>query len=411
MSIRRSLCKLIFTVGGIFVKFKNVIMILIISIMTVGCSGVSTLTEEEKLADFEQMYNEVKKGYPFLEVNKRQNKEDWLANKEHYEAIIKNTSSDQDFADKLNAILMDLHNGHTQVINSKTGFEDIKKLYEPLEWYDFLDDEDLNNMYSSLNESRVYSQETYNDIELKDLVKGEIGYMYIPQMNSANGSIDDDMKRIESYLKKIKDYKSLVINIRGNTGGSDEYWIKLVSLLTDKYYKCGGYRLFRNKSDIINNYTKARGVELNDISMLPEDILKNAPKEVRSMFTHFEYNENRIEGKSKTPFKGKIYLLVDDMVFSGAESFSIFCKEQNFATIVGSKTSGDGYIYDPVLFKLDNSGLIVRMSSNMYLTDSGICNEEEKTTPDIVIESDSPDGTVTLDECINKVLELEKIKQ
>ncbi|WLD26703.1 hypothetical protein CDIFMA2_05710 [Clostridioides difficile] len=74
------------------------------------------------------------------------------------------------------------------------------------------------------------------------------------------------------------------------------------------------------------------------------------------------------------------------MVFSGAEPFAIFCKEQNFATIIGSKTGGDGYVYDPVLFKLENSGLIARMSSSMYLTDRGIRDEEDKVTLDIYIE-------------------------
>lgn len=55
------------------------------------------------------------------------------------------------------------------------------------------------------------------------------------------------------------------------------------------------------------------------------------------------------------------------MVFSGRKSFAIFCKEQNFATIVGSKTGGDGYVYDHVLFKLEDSGLIARVSLSMYL--------------------------------------------
>ena len=169
----------------------------------------------------------------------------------------------------------------------------------------------------------------------------------------------------------------------------------------------------QNKEDWLankNDYTKVRNVKLNDISELPKNLVNNAPKEVSSMFTNFGYNEEIVEGKSKPPFKGKIYLLVDEYVFSGAESFSIFCKEQNFTTIMVTKTGGDGYIYDPVLFKLNNSGLIVRMSSGIYLTNSGIYNEEEKTTPDINIENTSSDEKPKLDDYINKVLEIEKFK-
>lgn len=391
-------------------KSRILIIFVMVALITVGCSSTKTLSEEEKIADFEQLYNEIKEGYPFLEINKRQYKEDWLANKEIFKERIVNTSSDQDFTNELNSILSELHNGHTHIINDKTFYNLVKDAYEPFGWYDFFDDEDVNSTYNSMKEDNASGQESYTDIELKDLVENKIGYIYIPQMNSANGSIDKDMKRIESYLNKIQNYQSLVINIRGNTGGNDEYWVKLVSLISDKNFECGGYRLFRNNSDVINNYTKARNVKLNDISTLPKDILKNAPKEATTMFTHFEYNEEIVEGKSKTPFKGKIYLLVDKPVFSAAQSFSIFCKEQNFATIIGTKTGGDGYAYDPVLFKLDNSALIVRMSSAMYLTDSGICDEEEKVTPDIYMENDKRNKEPGLADYINKVLEIEKIK-
>lgn len=390
-------------------KHRILMIVLLISLFTVGCSNTSTniLSEEEKLADFEQLYNEVKEGYPFLEVNKRLNNVDWLSKKEAFNKKIINTSSDQEFADELNNIMGELNNNHTSIINDKDKFNEIKEIYERFGWYDFFDDSNVNNMYDSLKNEKKNADDNFQDIQLKDLVKNKIGYISISQMNSANGSIDDDMKRIESYLNKINGYKSLVIDIRGNYGGTDEYWIELVSLLSDKDYKCGGYKLFRNNSNIINNYTKLRKVKLNDINKLPEDVVNNAPKEIKSLFTNFEYNELVVKGKSKKTFKGNIYLLVDKHVFSGAESFSIFCKEQNFATIIGSKTGGDGYIYDPVLFKLNNSGLIVRMSSTMYLTESGICDEEDKVTPHIEVKNTSRSNVSDQDECIREVLKLE----
>ena len=389
-------------------KWRILIISLLICLITVGCASTSTLTVEEKVADFEQLYNEVKEGYPFLEVNKRLYKEDWLANKEDFKKRIEKTSSDEDFANELNSIMRELHNGHTEVITDASYFNMLKDVYEPLEWYDFFDDKDLSHLYDDKEKGNGYGMGSGKNIELKDLVENKVGYMHIPQMNSVSGSIDDDMKKISSYIKEIKDYKSLIIDIRGNVGGDDKYWVDLVSNISDKNYKCRGYRLVRNSSKVIENYTKARNVKLNDIDELP--MLSNAPKEATDMFTHFEYNEEVVEGKAKVPFKGKIYLLVDSDVFSGAESFAIFCKEQKFATIIGSETGGDGYVYDPVLFKLNNSGLIVRMSSTMYLTESGICDEEKKVTPDIEVNNTIRYGIRKLDPCINKVLELENIQ-
>ncbi|WP_255606102.1 hypothetical protein [Clostridioides sp. ES-S-0010-02] len=39
----------------------------------------------------------------------------------------------------------------------------------------FFDDEDVNNMYSTLEKGQGYGSESYKDIELKDLVEGKIG--------------------------------------------------------------------------------------------------------------------------------------------------------------------------------------------------------------------------------------------
>ena len=52
-------------------RWRILIISLLICLITTGCSKTSTLTLEEKVADFEQLYNEVKEGYPYLEVNKR----------------------------------------------------------------------------------------------------------------------------------------------------------------------------------------------------------------------------------------------------------------------------------------------------------------------------------------------------
>lgn len=42
----------------------------------------------------------------------------------------------------------------------------------------------------------------------------------------------------------------------------------------------------------------------------------------------------------------------------------------------------------------------------MYLTESGVCNEEFKTVPDYVIENPERTKDISDDKCINKVLEL-----
>ncbi len=55
-------------------------------------------------------------------------------------------------------------------------------------------------------------------------------------------------------------------------------------------------------------------------------------------------------------FDGKIYLIVNNKVYSAAESFASFCKDSDFATLVGGTTGKDGIGTNPLVFSLPNSG-------------------------------------------------------
>lgn len=47
-------------------RWRILIISLLICLITAGCSETSTLTLEEKVADFEQLYNEDKVGYIYI---------------------------------------------------------------------------------------------------------------------------------------------------------------------------------------------------------------------------------------------------------------------------------------------------------------------------------------------------------
>lgn len=273
-------------------------------------------------------------------------------------------------------------------------------------WYDFFDDEIVKKRYESIGKIE-FNKKTYSteDLILKDIVEEKVGYIYLPEMTPRGESIEEDISIISEYIKTLENHESIVIDIRGNSGGNDTYWEEVISRIIPKSYNTSGYILFRD-SAIINNYVKSRDINTKDIKDLPKEIVNNGPVEITSYFKSFTKSDWIVESKDSINFKGDIYLLVDKIVFSAAESFSIFCKENGIATLIGETTAGDGGGYDPVLFKLKNSGLIVRMASDMYLTNSGICNEEFKTTPDYIIENPKRTKNFSDDKCINKVLEL-----
>ncbi|MDU1538346.1 MAG: S41 family peptidase [Paeniclostridium sordellii] len=395
---------------------KNKVLSLIIIFITVfilsACSyNNNQLSIKKKVEDFEYVYNTIKDGYPYLDVNKRINNIDWLKNKDKYIKRIKETKNDEEFIEEMSLIISDLNNRHTELIDNKKRYETFKKAYSKNNWYDFLDDKKIVERYNLIGSKLEIPKGIFvkKELTLKDVVKDEIGYMYLPSMASRNGSIKKDLKMIEDYIKTLGNYKALIIDIRENKGGSDTYWKGIVSKLIKSDINVNGYRIFRNDSKIVKNYINKKNIKLEPIKNLPNEVKKNAPKEIFKNFSNFEKVSYTIKADNNLKFNGNIYLLVDEKVYSSSESFAMFCKDNKFATIIGQTTGGDGGGIDPVLFKLKNSNLIARMASCMYLNKDGICDEEFKTTPDFEIKDYQRTEDFRDDNCIKKVLELENI--
>ncbi|MDB0440161.1 S41 family peptidase [Clostridioides difficile] len=399
---------------------KKKILFLVIICMSIVLLGNTTysqknqLSEEEKVDDFKYVYKVIKTGYPYLDVNKRLNHIDWLENEDKYIKIIKNTKSDEEFIEKMSSILSELNNKHTELINNKSRYELFKKSYSNNNWYNFLNDKKVVDRYDSINTKIKIPNDIFvkKELILKDIIKGKAGYMYLPAMSPQNGSIEKDLKMIEDYINTLEKHQTLIIDIRGNSGGSDRYWKGIVSKLIKNDIKIEGYRLYRNNNEIVKKYTNARNIKLEPIENLPLSVKKNAPEETLKNFSNFEktsYTINTKNTNSDSKFQGNIYLLIDEKVYSSSESFAMFCKESKFATLVGETTGGDGGGIDPVLFELKNSGLIVRMSSCMYLNKDGMCDEEFKTIPDFKVKDCKRTANFKEDNSIKTVLKLENI--
>lgn len=369
------------------------------------------LSTTEKVSDFKYMYNTIEEGYPYLDVNTRRTGKDWLSNKYTYINRIKDTKNDDEFVDEMSDILSELGNKHTEVINNKKRYEMFKKSYSKNDLYDFLNDKKVIERYDNIKSEIKICDGNFlkKELILKDAVNGSVGYMYLPSMAPQKGSIKNDLNIVGDYIKTLDNYKALIIDIRGNKGGSDAYWQGIVSELINDDIKINGYRIYRSKSELIKNYTDSRKINLNSTEKLPHSIRKNAPKEVYNKFNGFENTSYTIKSSDNLNFKGNIYLLTDRKVYSSSEFFAMFCKESKFATLIGEMTGGDGGGLDPALFELKNSGLIVRMASGMYLNKDGICDEEVKTTPDFKVNNCERTKNLKDDNCINKVLELEHI--
>lgn len=235
--------------------------------------------------------------------------------------------------------------------------------------------------------------------EEKILKENKIAYLKVKSMS--NTTLNSDGKKISEFFNKIKDYPYLIIDIRGNGGGTDEYWMSNIvePLIADS--KSASFAI-AFKGNYIKPFLTGRGITTKSIDNIPEQFKSSYVSDME----RFTSVTRTINPKNSVNFKGKIYLLVDDYVYSSAESFAAFSKASGFAELVGTTTGGDGIGIDPSVMALPNSGLIIRFSQDMGINSDGTVNEKAHTKPDIYAEPAYEDYLKGEDTILNKVLEL-----
>ncbi|KEH98499.1 S41 family peptidase [Clostridium massiliodielmoense] len=354
------------------------------------------LTTKEKIDDFNYMYNILKENYPYFEVNKRQNKVDWLNKKNDYISMIKSTKNDKEFFNTLQNILKELNNGHTDFMPEKA-YSPFVSLCLELDvpnkaWLDELNKPKSLERYSYNNDNinkknnpNIYKNPVPNNFRTEILEKDKVAYLYIKSFDYYN--IDSDKKVIYKFLQKVKDYKVLIIDIRNNGGGSDNYWQEnIVSPLLNKTVVYNTYLAFRGgkfSENFIENKLNKEYDSLDNISKIKKENLSNTPPELENKFKYYQKSVHVIHPQYPIGFKGKIYLITNKKVFSASESFSVFAKSTGFATLMGEPTGGDGIGFDPAICSLPNSGYIFRFPLDLGMSSDGTCNFEHKTIPDI----------------------------
>ncbi len=374
------------------------------------------LTQEEKLEDFEYMYMILEENYPYFEVNKKQNDINWLSKKAEYIAIIKSADDDKQFFYALDDVLDELNNCHTNMLD-KNFYSYCKSIYEKVPeyrapWLNILTDPKAVKRYESMTSTENDHPFSANAV-VPDNVKtciledNKTAYMSVSSFNSFN--IKSDIKIIGDFFRSVKDYEKLIIDIRGNGGGDSGYWSKyMVPMLINEPVNDTRYFVYRggSYSERFIECIKGCGYKkLKKISDIDKENLPNLPPNLKQNFKYYSKSVKYYKPKYSVGFKGEIYLLIDEDVYSSADAFAVFAKDTGFATLVGKTTQGDGIGFDPILCLLPNSGYIFRFPDQMGLTADGTCNCEYKTVPDIEVEADRSEKIFD-DEAVKAVLNL-----
>lgn len=397
------------------------ITLILFSFISLVCYGQEKpqLTSSQKVKDFEYLYETLNDNYPYFGVGKRANGIDWLSKKEEYVKLVQKTESDSAYVFTLHSILEELGSGHADMRFVKDWNYNVDLYKKAIDrdpksekWVATLTDPAARAPYwaSLLNSRKIVQLETKNtaikrkprSVYSDSIIDGDkIGIMRITSFGMEY--IKKDSARIMSFLNKIKDFDNLIIDIQNNGGGSSRYWKEnIVGKLTKDTIHYPQYLIIKDgdlNKEFYPNYFE------NTTVVKKEGTLQNIPSEILDGTFRLKISTYTIFPNKPIPFKGKIYLLVNDVVFSSAEGFAYYCKATKWATIAGTRTGGDGVGSDPVPFILPESGIIIRYPALSGFNPDGSLNFEERTIPDILM--DAKDADERLSNLINYIRQKE----
>jgi C-terminal processing protease CtpA/Prc len=510
-----SLAALGILAGGLYLLYWNSKVDIAVS----NEEQIFPLTSQQKREDFNYLYDTLKSGFPYFEVKQRQYGVDWLSMHDEFEAQVLSTTNDIEYYRVLQKVLNQIQNGHTNIIEPGSDYEEYADLYRDSgpwnqvfnnarvkERYAYwkgivteseikyipalfryiegqyiaddgyaggkleqiglpkgsvlnsVDGVEINEYVQNLKSQRVLAidrtrskpmlkslaiqadKEVQLGITLPDNTKTnltvspvgykplqennqkpehiytaevfeEFGTAYLKIPSFSSFYVDKDKEGILDFLQNIAQCKALIIDIRGNGGGSTNYWMdNLTAPLTSKNLESEAFLLFRN-SDYLKPFMK-RKMFMGIHALKPLQDLPHAAEQP----AYFENNDgvfksitSSVKPSGTTHFSGKIYLLVDKYVFSSAEAFAVFAKSTGWATLIGTDTGGDGIGFDPVVVALPHSGLVVRFPCEMGVTPDGKPNEETATTPDIYVEQTYEDYLIKVEQ-LNNGEDIEKLE-
>ena len=219
-----------------------------------------------------------------------------------------------------------------------------------------------------------------------------------------------EAEEIENWFLDHADTPYIILDICGNSGGNDWYWINFLvapnldSELGYSHYQITPYGEETERLFQLNGIFKEDlDSDLDQIRQLPE-YQEEALQEV-SYLRNIRISV--MPSREEKLCRGTFFLLTDSQTGSAADGFAMFCKATGFATVVGQNTYGDGGGGGVFLLKLPESGLLLRFRAWHNLNPDGSSNVEFGTAPDILNVKSPSGGKPNLEACLEYIERLE----
>jgi carboxyl-terminal processing protease len=216
-------------------------------------------------------------------------------------------------------------------------------------------------------------------VQARELKDG-IGYLKIAMFPGMVGV--EVANKISSAVAELGGVESLIIDLRGNTGGGIGA-LRVMSLLTPDQIPVG-FALDRRRVTANLESEKQGFRRFSRIPSSTKTLWRLALQFAPTMLAKKPI-VLQTEGLGRQSFHGNVVLLVDRHTASAAEMIVAFARENKLATIVGENTAGR--LLSATSVKVGN-GFRLALPTGAYYTWKGSVLEGTPIEPDHVIEFD-----------------------
>jgi len=241
----------------------------------------------------------------------------------------------------------------------------------------------------------------------------------------AVGKEDPAYKKFSEFLDQMmitlekEKTENLVIDLRGNTGGTGALYEKVFTYLTERPFRDSHYA-----------YTKFNEIPLKEKLVITPFLLANGVKDghgvdiyLKQMYPravqekyYWADDKNPLILPNEKTFKGQLYLLVDEHVASAGSHLASLIKSYTNAIVIGRETVGGYYEHNghlPLVYELPNTGIQTGFSIVHVIQDARILPDQKKGNgiiPHIRVQQTDREFLENADPYLEKVAEIVKSK-
>jgi hypothetical protein len=226
-------------------------------------------------------------------------------------------------------------------------------------------------------------------VELDD----QTGYIRI--FSFADMYKEQDRLVIQDFMKKSGGkYSKLIIDLRRNGGGDDDYWADnllkpLLKAPVDYEQSASvkksfgerfGLRFRLYKQFVSSTLTNKDRYDVTEVKKEQLPGVDSADWDTYTVTKYWQPEDSFL-------FDGKVYVLADGDSFSAADNFTAAVRKLGLGTVAGTNTAGGACVYmEPYRYALPNSGIIFKLETDLNSNAEGRINEIYGTAPDVLMD-------------------------